>query len=31
MLTVATEAERDDVRQQIVLLNTGVALAVARR
>jgi RNA polymerase sigma-B factor len=31
MLTDATEAERDDVRRQIVLVNTGVALAVARR
>ncbi len=31
MLTAATDAERDDIRQQIVLLNTVVALAVARR
>ncbi len=32
MLTGAVaEAERDDVRRQIVLVNTGVALAVARR
>ncbi len=30
-LTAAADAERDDIRQQIVLLNTGVALAVARR
>ena len=31
LLTAAEEAERDEVRRQIVLLNTGVALAVARR
>jgi len=32
VLTAAiAETERDDVRRQIVLLNTGVALAVARR
>jgi RNA polymerase sigma-B factor len=30
-LTAAAEPERDDVRRQIVLVNTGVALAVARR
>jgi RNA polymerase sigma-B factor len=30
-LTTSTDAESDDLRQQIVLLNTGVALAVARR
>ena len=30
-LATATEAERGGLRQQIVLLNTGVALAVARR
>jgi RNA polymerase sigma-B factor len=30
-LTAAADAERHDIRQQIVLLNTGVALAVARR
>ena len=30
-LVAAADAERDGVRQEIVLLNTGVALAVARR
>jgi RNA polymerase sigma-B factor len=30
-LAAAAEAERHDIRQQIVLLNTGVALALARR
>jgi RNA polymerase sigma-B factor len=30
-LRAAADADRDDVRRQIVLLNTGVALAVARR
>ena len=30
-LIAAADAERDDVRQEIVLLNTGVALSVARR
>ena len=31
LLTAAADADRDAIRQQIVLLNTGVALAVARR
>ena len=31
LLTAAADEERDALRQQIVLLNTGVALAVARR
>jgi RNA polymerase sigma-B factor len=30
-LTRVAEADRDDIRRQIVLLNTGVALAVAQR
>jgi RNA polymerase sigma-B factor len=30
-LIAAADADRDDVRKEIVLLNTGVALAVARR
>jgi RNA polymerase sigma-B factor len=30
-LTAAADADRDAIRQQIVLMNTGVALAVARR
>ncbi len=30
-LSTAGEAERDEIRQQVVLLNTEVALAVARR
>ena len=31
LLTAAADADRDAIRQQIVLLNTGVAMAVARR
>ena len=31
LLAAADEADRDEVRRQIVLLNTGVALALARR
>jgi RNA polymerase sigma-B factor len=31
LVAAAADQERDDVRRQIVLLNTGVALAVARR
>jgi RNA polymerase sigma-B factor len=31
LIAAPADAERDDIRRQIVLLNTGVALAVARR